>query len=151
MDPPSQTDWATALATVGGTIAAAASAYFAWQAARTSIGERRNQHDDACLIAVSDLPSAVHRCLSAVRGKREQEIWPTYSDAWNYQTRFRSAYRLARRYHTGLAAKAPERIDQLLERLKLMGHAPDEKELDKIATELREIVDDVWKQIGVVP
>ena len=133
-------------------IAAALSTYFAWQAIRTSRGERQNQRGDACLIAVSELQSAVHRCLSAVWGKRGREIWPAYTDAWDRQTRFGSAYRLARRYHTGLVAEAPEKIEQLLERLKVMaknvadeGHDPNDEELDKIAAELREIVNAVWK------
>lgn len=148
--------WVSAIATLASTIAAAFSAYFAWQAVKTSTDERRNQRDDACLIAASELQSAVHRCLSAVRGKREREIWPAYTDAWNHQRRFRSVYGVARRYHAGLAAGVPEKIEQLFVRLEAMGkrvehdgHDPDGTELDKIGAELREIVNAVWKQIGV--
>jgi hypothetical protein len=149
-------NWISGIATLASTIAAAFSAYFAWQAVKTSTDERRNQRDDACLIAVSSLQSAIHRCLSAVRDKRKQEIWPTHQDAWDHQTRFRSAYRLARRYHTALTPGAPDKIDQLFARLEAMGKwvehdglDPDKNELDKISTELKGIVDTVWEQAGV--
>jgi hypothetical protein len=156
MDSPSSIATAGAIASAVSAIAAALSVYFAWQAVRTARGERRDQRDDVCLTAVSELQSAVNRCLSAVGGKRGWEIWDSYTDAWNHQTRFRSAYKIARRYHTGVAADAAAKIDQLLdERLKVMaisvafdGREPDETELAKTAAELRAIVEDVWKQIG---
>jgi hypothetical protein len=159
MDSSSQIDWAGAIGVIApavGAIAAALSTYFAWRAVRTSRDERQNQRNDACLLAVSELQSTVHRCLSAVRGKRGWEIWDSYTDAWNHQTRFRSAYKIVRRYHTEVAADTPAEIDQLIgERLKAVaisvtheGQDPNENELDKITAELRAIVDGVWKQIG---
>ena len=106
--------WVSAIATLASTIAAAFSAYFAWQAVKTSTDERRNQRDDACRL---QRPNCSQPYIDACRlsgAKREREIWPAYTDASNQQRRFRSVYGVARRYHAGLAAGVPEKIEQLL-------------------------------------
>ena len=46
--------------------------------------------------AALELQSAVYRCRSAILGKIKPEIWPTYTEAWDYQRRFRSTYRSCR-------------------------------------------------------
>jgi hypothetical protein len=97
------------------------------------------------------------QCIGASRPFKEKkpEIWPTYTDAWDYQRRFRSAYEVARLNRSELLLIAlPEEVDKLLDRLREAGrrvddgHEPDEDELERIATALRRIVRDLKDLIG---
>jgi hypothetical protein len=105
--------------------------------------------------AALDLQSAVHRCMSVIQGKRKLEIWPTYTDVWNYQSRFRSAYAVAAMGRSELFPNVlPDQVGKLLDRLREVGRSvddgrePDEGELKDIAAALGRIVRDLHDSIG---
>ena len=151
MSSPSPTDWITAVGTIVAAVAAIATAVVAWIAARTWKAALRNQRDDECVAAAINLQSAIHRCISAIRRKRENEIWPAYDDAWNYQSRFRSAYEVARRYHSHqLPANMPDDIDKLFDQLKAVAKGEASwAQVNEVAGALRAIVDNIRNKIGV--
>jgi hypothetical protein len=145
--------WVT-VGTVVAAIAAVATAIAAWTAATTWKDALQNQRDDECVAAASELRSSLHRCMSAVRRKREAEIWPAWTNAWDHQTRFRSSYLVARRYHAEqLAAGIPDQIDDQFDRLLPLcqaaadGDAPDEARLREISDRVNRIIADVQKQL----
>ena len=118
-------DWVTAGGSVVAALATLLAAGFAWDAANTWIDALQNRRGDECVAAASELRSAIHRCMSAIRRKKGDEksdaaIWKTYTAAWDYQTRFRSAYTVARRYRPELAPDAPDKIDALFARLEVV-------------------------------
>lgn len=121
----------------------------------TTVRLERMRDAGRSVAAASEFQSAVHRCMSAIRGKRKPEIWPTYTDAWNHQRRFRSAYEVVRVNRSELLSNAfPDAVDTLLERLREagksveVGREPDEDELENIAADLRRIVHDLHDRIG---
>lgn len=147
-------DWITAGGTVIAAGAAVATAIFAWRAATTWKDALQNQRDDECVAAASELRSSIERCMSAVRGKRGREIWPAWTAAWDQQTRFRSRYQVARRYHAGqLAANVPAQIDDQLDQLLPIcraaadGGTPDDARLRHISDQVEQIVAYIQKQL----
>lgn len=154
-------EWTAAGATVIMTVtsavtaaAAIATAFIAYSASATWKSTLRHQRADKSVAMASELESAVGRCASAIRGKRkEEEIWSTYTDAWNYHRRFRAAYRVASLYHT-LVENVPERAGKLLDRLReaarnvTAGGKPDETELSAIINELSNIVRELSTTFG---
>ena len=121
----------------------------------TTVRLERMRDVGKSVAAASEFLSAVHRCMSAVRGKKKPEIWPTYTDAWNYQRRFRSAYEVVRVNRPELRSNAfLEEVETLLEQLRNAGKSveaggePDENELKKIAAGLTQIVDDIPDRIA---
>jgi hypothetical protein len=147
-------DWTTAGGTVALAIAAIATAIIAWRAATTWKDALQNQRDDECVAAASELRSSIHRCMSAVRRKRAREIWPAWTEAWNSQTRFRSRYLVARRYHAKeMAADVPDQIETQLNLLYPIclavdgGEEPDEAGLRGIPDQVKQIVDALQLQL----
>ena len=115
----------------------------------------QNVRGDESVAAALEMQAALHRCRSAIEDKRRDEIWQTYTAAWDYQTKFRAAYAVARRYHPNLAAHDPPgEVDALLGRLRNVairvagGQEPSKPELDKIVTDLRLVVGSFQNQLG---
>lgn len=89
--------------------------------------------------------------------KEIKEIWPAWTAAWDHQTRFRSSYLVARRYHAEqLAANVPTLMDDQLNQLHPVfwvvadGGEPDEIRLCEISDRVKQIkqfLDDVQKQL----
>ena len=159
MDP--LTDWFTAVGTVVAALAAVVAAWMAKRAADIAQGAAntwrdtlQNQRTDECIAAASDLQASINRCISAAQGRRRNEIWPTYSDAWEHQTKFRGTYLVARRYRQSLNSDVPVQIDALLNRLRLSclsvadGGNCEEKEVSDIQTGIGGIVSSVRTQLG---
>jgi hypothetical protein len=129
-----------------------------WQTATTIRLERlraQNEHGDESVAAALEMQSAVQRCTSAIEGKRAEEIWATYNAAWDRQTTFRAAYAVARRYYANLpAGGVPAEVDALLYQLRdvaipvAAGGEPNSAELNRIVTDLRNIVEHFESQLG---
>jgi hypothetical protein len=155
MDAPSVTDWITAGGTfiaAGAAIVAAGAAIVAARAAvraaniadgaaTTWRDALQNQRYDECVAAAVELQAAINRYISEVKDERQGEIAPTYTEAWDRQTRFRSAFQVARRYRPQNlpdGQEPPQQIDEQLNLLKPSGvaarhgHSPDETALDAI-------------------
>lgn len=84
-----------------------------------------------------------------------KEIWATYTAAWDRQTTFRAAYAVARRYSADLPeGGGPAEADGLLYQLRdvaipvAAGGEPNRAELNRIVTDLRNIVEHFESQLG---
>ena len=155
MDSPGVTDWVTAIGAIIAAGAAIVTAYIAWKASMAWKESLQNQRFDECVAAAVALRGSVNRCISSVKGNRQSEIWPNYSAAWDNQTKFRSAFQVARRYRPqGLAGDVPERIDEILNQLNPIcaavarGGSPDEAALKHIASVITSEVNSVQGQLG---
>ncbi len=113
-DSPSMTDWLTAGGTIVAAVATIATAIIALLAAKTWKEALQNQRYDECVAAAVGLEASINRCIEADRGSRKEEIWPTYTEAWDHQTAFRSAFHVALRYRPSVADDFPNRIDAYL-------------------------------------
>jgi hypothetical protein len=156
MDAPSVTDWITAGGTfiaAGAAIVAAGAAIVAARAAvraaniadgaaTTWRDALRNQRYDECVASAVELREAINRYISAVKGKRQSEVPQTYTAAWDCQTRFRSAFQVARRYRAQNLPDGPEPPQQIDEQLILLNPEvnPSETALDAIKGRIATIV-----------
>ena len=121
----------------------------------TTVRLERMRDDAKSLAAALELQSAVGRYRSAIVDRRRQEIWPTYTEAWNYHTRFNSAYQVAAMGRWESLSNPPDEIAKLLDpRLKEVGksvdqgEAPDQNKLKNIEDDLSKIVDGLRDRIA---
>jgi hypothetical protein len=153
METPSLTDWMTASGTIVTAVAAVGTACIAWKAAKTWKEALQNQRYDECVAAATELEAAVYRCITDVDKRRREDIWKSYTEAWDHQTRFRSAFQVALRYRPeNLAADIPERIDHIIrDQLKPtlgQGQGHDQAALDKIAKDIKSEVAIIRQRLG---
>ena len=121
----------------------------------TTVRLERMRDAAKSLAAAFELQSAISRGTSAILGKRIKDISPTYTDAWNYHTRFRSAYEVAAMGRWESLSNPPDEIGKLLdprlkeagERVK-SGREPDAVELEDIGADLRKIVHELRDRIA---